>query len=442
MTWQDLIGAQIGGQYTLRTLLYAGSHQSEFLGTASDTGEKAVSVALLEPDPGQAEEELAAIHKAKQLRHFNLLQILDAGESVLHGALVIYIVTEAAESTLAAALEAGSLADPSALLEDVVTALEWLHGQNLVYRNLAPDTVVRAGNRWKLADLSQLHPAGQFDPIPAAGRTAPPEAKAGSITPAWDAWSLGVLLRDAIRGEGGVLPAPFDTIMRRCLDPDPARRLSLPAIRKMLAPEPVLAPLVPPAPQPHMFEDAPPHPSRRPWLFAMGAALLILCLLLFAFVRRGRNAASPSKAVPVSHPVAPPVSRPVTAAAPAVVPPPKRATAKPAPTRPAPTRPAPAKPAPAQPAGLADFFSDGLNGHPTASGEKFSNQSMTAASREFPIGTRLRVTNLQNGRHVIVRVNDRGPHRRGFIISVTRRAAEQLGFVKDGSAQVRLEIAK
>ena len=431
MTWQDLIGAQIGGQYTLQTLLYAGSHQSEFLGTASDTGEKTVSVALLELDQGQAEEELAAIRKAMQLRHFNLLQILAAGEFVLQGVPVIYIVTEAAERTLAAALEAGPLAEPSALLEDVVTALEWLHRQDLVYRNLAPDTVVRAGNRWKLADLSQLHPAGQFDPMPAAGRTAPPEAKEGSITPAWDAWSLGVLLRDAIRGEGGILPAPFDTIMRRCLDPDPARRLSLPAIRKMLAPEPILAPLVPPAPQPQTFEDAPPHWSRRPWLFAMAAALLILGLLFFAFVHRGRSTASPSKSVPVTRPVAAPVTHPATAAAPAA--------ASPQATRPA---RAPARPAPAQPVGRADFFSDDLNGHPTASGEKFSNQSMTAASREFPIGTRLRVTNLQNGRQVIVRVNDRGAHRRGFIISVTHRAAEQLGFVKAGSTQVRLEVAK
>jgi rare lipoprotein A len=115
------------------------------------------------------------------------------------------------------------------------------------------------------------------------------------------------------------------------------------------------------------------------------------------------------------------------------------------PRRKTPAAPAPAKPTPAAPAqhlGRADYFSDDLEGHPTASGETFSNQAMTAANREFPIGTRLRVTNLENGRRVIVRVNDRGPHRRGFIISVTRRAAEQLGFVKAGSARVKLEVVK
>jgi len=105
----------------------------------------------------------------------------------------------------------------------------------------------------------------------------------------------------------------------------------------------------------------------------------------------------------------------------------------------------PAKPAPAAPdrhIGRADYFSDDLEGHPTASGEPLSNQAMTAAHRDFPIGTLLRVTNLQNGRRVTVRVTDRGPHRRGFIISVTRRAAEQLGFVKAGSARVKLEVVK
>jgi rare lipoprotein A len=426
VTWQDLVGTQVAGRYTLRTLLYAGSHQGEFAATASDTGEKPVSIALVEPEPGEAGEELAAINRARQLRHPNLLHILDAGECVVDGAPMLFIVTEAAESTLAGTLAAGPVPAPAALLEDVLAALEWLHGQGLVYRNIERDTIVRADGRWKLADLSQLHRAGEFAPSDATGRTAPPEAAAGSILPAWDIWALGVLLRDSIASEHGVLPAPFDAIVRGCLEADPARRLSLLDIRKLLTPEPVPEP-VPEAP----YDEPAPSPSRARFvLLAIVAAVAILSLLAFALLRRGRNAAPPA-ATPISHPAAPPI-QPAT-------PPPAPAPA-----------PAPAKPAPAAPdqhiadqhTGRADYAADDLDGHLTASGEPFSNEAMTAASREFPIGTRLRVTNLQNGRRVIVRVNDRGPHRRGFIISVTRRAAEQLGFVTAGSARVRIEAVK
>jgi serine/threonine protein kinase len=261
VTWQDLIGAQVAGRYTLRTLLYAGSHQSEFLATASDAGEKPVSIALVEPEPGEAEQELAAIARARQLRHPNLLQILDAGECVLEGVPMLFIVTEAAESTLAGTLAAGPVPAPVALLEDVLTALEWLHAQGLVYRNLDPETVVRADGRWKLADLSQLHPAGEFSPSDGARRTVPPEAAAGSILPAWDVWALGVLLHDVIAdgSERGALPAPFDAIVRGCLEPDPGQRLSLPDIRKLLKPEPILVPDVQPAPEALIDEPAPGH---------------------------------------------------------------------------------------------------------------------------------------------------------------------------------------
>jgi rare lipoprotein A len=436
VTWQDLIGVQVAGRYTLRTLLYAGRHQSEFLATTPDPGETAVSMALVELEPGEAEEELAAIARARQLRHPNLLQILDAGECVLEGVSMLFVVTEAAESTLAGALTAGPLPKPVALVEDVLTALEWLHAQGLVYRNLDPETIVRADGRWKLADLSQLHPAGEFSPADAARRTVPPEAAAGSILPAWDVWALGVLLRDAVADQRGRLPAPFDAIVRGCLEPDPGRRLSLPDIRKLLKPAPVLVPHVPPAAVAQIDERAPGYARtliERPALLATAAAVVILGLLAYAFLRR-EPSTTPPAAPPVSHPAAAPAQPSVPAVAPA------KAPAKTPPPAPAPAKPSPFTPG--QRAGRADYFSDSLEGHPTASGEKFSNKAMTAATRDFPIGTRLRVTNLQNGRHVIVRVNDRRPHRHGFIVSVTRSAADQLGFVKAGSARVKLEVVK
>jgi rare lipoprotein A len=414
--WQDHIGTLVAERYTLRTLVYAGSRQAEFLAVASDQDQRPVSVALMEPDPSEFDQELAAINRAKQLQHPNLLHVLDGGEYSRDGARMLLIVTEAAGGTLAEALAEGQQVDPAALLEDLVAALEWLHGQGLVYRNLEPDTVVRADGRWKLADLSRLHTIGQFEPCEQMERNAPPEAASGLILPAWDIWGLGVLLRDALTREGHPIPAPFDAIVRGCLEPDYRMRPSLQSIGRLREPEPVAYE----APR----EEAAPRRSRP--LIEIVAAAVILCGLAFAWW--SWHGASAPRVAPVATPRVPRIeSKPAVPAA----------------LKEAPPLPTKAKPAgPVDPVGRADYFGDDLEGHPTASGEIFSNKAMTAASREFALGTRLRVTNLKNGRSVTVRVNDRGVSRRGFVLRVTRRVAEELGFVKAGSARVKLHVIK
>ena len=90
--------------------------------------------------------------------------------------------------------------------------------------------------------------------------------------------------------------------------------------------------------------------------------------------------------------------------------------------------------------GVASFYTSRLNGHITASGERFNNDALTAAHRTLPLGTRVRLTNIRNHRSVIVRVNDRGPFVEGREISVTRRAAAQLGFLRAGTARVQISV--
>jgi rare lipoprotein A len=87
--------------------------------------------------------------------------------------------------------------------------------------------------------------------------------------------------------------------------------------------------------------------------------------------------------------------------------------------------------------GRASWYA--LHGRKTASGERFDASAMTAAHPSAPFGSRLRVTNLANGRSVVVRVNDRGPHARGRAIDVSRAAAEALGFKGRGTQRVRIE---
>jgi rare lipoprotein A len=88
--------------------------------------------------------------------------------------------------------------------------------------------------------------------------------------------------------------------------------------------------------------------------------------------------------------------------------------------------------------GVASFYSD----TETASGERFDKNEMTAAHPTLPFGTKLRVTDVSSGRFVTVRVNDRGPFVRGRVVDISPSAAEALGMVDKGVANVRLDVVQ
>ncbi|MFC3940010.1 septal ring lytic transglycosylase RlpA family protein [Pseudomonas gingeri NCPPB 3146 = LMG 5327] len=89
--------------------------------------------------------------------------------------------------------------------------------------------------------------------------------------------------------------------------------------------------------------------------------------------------------------------------------------------------------------GMASYYGARHHGKRTASGEPFDQHGLTAAHRQLPFGTRVKVTNLANDRSVVVRINDRGPHTRGRLIDLSREAAEQLGMLQSGTARVRVQ---
>lgn len=90
--------------------------------------------------------------------------------------------------------------------------------------------------------------------------------------------------------------------------------------------------------------------------------------------------------------------------------------------------------------GKASYYADKFEGHLTASGEKYRHSKLTAAHKTLPFGTRLKVTNLANQATVIVVVNDRGPYVDGRILDLSKSAAEQLGYINQGIADVRIEV--
>jgi len=90
--------------------------------------------------------------------------------------------------------------------------------------------------------------------------------------------------------------------------------------------------------------------------------------------------------------------------------------------------------------GTAAYYSDVFQGRKTACGNRYDRNALTAAHNRYPCGTRIRVTNLENEKSVVVVVNDRGPSTPGRIVDLSRRAARELGFLKQGLARVKIEV--
>lgn len=90
--------------------------------------------------------------------------------------------------------------------------------------------------------------------------------------------------------------------------------------------------------------------------------------------------------------------------------------------------------------GIASWYGRQFHGRLTANGEKFNMNSMTAAHKTLPLGCTVRVTNKENGRSVIVKVNDRGPYVGNRVLDLSYAASKALGFTDKGTAKVHIEV--
>lgn len=90
--------------------------------------------------------------------------------------------------------------------------------------------------------------------------------------------------------------------------------------------------------------------------------------------------------------------------------------------------------------GIASWYGPGFHGKLTANGETYNQKAMTAAHKTLPLPTLVKVENLENGKSVVVRVNDRGPYSKGRIIDLTEVAARRLGMIDKGTAKVRVSV--
>jgi len=91
---------------------------------------------------------------------------------------------------------------------------------------------------------------------------------------------------------------------------------------------------------------------------------------------------------------------------------------------------------------MASYYTVKETSRKTASGRAYDDSEPTAAHRTLPFGTRVKVTNLENGRSVVVTITDRGPFRKGRVIDVSKAAARDLGFLREGVTRVRVEVLR
>lgn len=92
--------------------------------------------------------------------------------------------------------------------------------------------------------------------------------------------------------------------------------------------------------------------------------------------------------------------------------------------------------------GKASYYADKFQSRKTANGERFDQDKSTAAHKKLPFGTRVRVTNVENGKSVVVRINDRGPFSKGRIIDLSRSAFSKIGDLRQGLMNVKIEVVK
>jgi len=212
-------------------------------------------------------EQLEELIEAVSLDHPNLIRSYAAGDCQLNGIDFLYLVMEKAEYSLEKRLEQGklSVADTKKLAGDVAAGLVYLHRQNKVHRDLKPGNVLWLNNTWKLSDFGLVRSLGSqsyaqtANPIGTLAYT-PPEAfgDRGKISTAWDVWSLGIMVVNAVSGQvpysfegqtqllkqvmtGNLvlpnnIPSELESIVRGCLQEDRRQRWTAQQVLEALKP--------------------------------------------------------------------------------------------------------------------------------------------------------------------------------------------------------------
>lgn len=324
-SWTEIQSIVIDGQLALTKLVCGGPQSAIFETTDPESdGRPTYFVHLVRATGAQeAKQILNRLEEARFLNHPGVLQPLGVG--VIDPENLVFCVTAKPLSVLAQAPGPMPLEEVRLFTVNLLSALAYLHLENLVFCNLRPEAVWKTENGWVLADFSQLRLIGAADPqelrqaLVRFGDT-PPEAYQGDVSPAWDIWSLGVLLQRVFTGDPGGsggnasvsrarqlrkgLPEPFQQIVRECLDPNPESRPPLQKIEEILnAPEPPSRPAFEWTPRHLRSHDETSSPgslreffraARLSWILIFVIGILGVGIWTFALTRKNESPPPPT----------------------------------------------------------------------------------------------------------------------------------------------------
>lgn len=238
--WKQWEGQIVNGTFPLRQYLGGSEHSAVFLTERRGREPQRAVIKLVPAEPATAGVQLARWEATAKLTHPHLLRLFETGSCQLDKMVLLYVVMEYAEDSLAQILPHRALAPEEVrdLLEPALDALTFIHGKSMVHGRLKPSNVMAAQDQLKLSSDSLFRsgdPAGSLRP---SSKYDAPEVAGAGILPASDTWSLGMTLMEALTQrlpavEGmteplpETVPAPFMGIAHCCLRRDPQRRCTV-----------------------------------------------------------------------------------------------------------------------------------------------------------------------------------------------------------------------
>ena len=279
--WQSFERQKVDGKYHLQRLLGNGAFGGVFLAQEMIGGQVIgeVAVKLILPLSADQAAQLGELIAMRNLNHPHVVRGLAAGECLLNNIKLLYLVMDVASGTLDQRLNAGSVstAEVKEIVRSIAEGLQFLHGKNMVHRDLKPGNVLCIGGKWQLADFGLIRAFGAdsaayTQTVAGTPYFMPPESFQGEVSPAWDVWSLGVLIVVALTRQypftgashhevanailmqppriASSLPAPFDAIVQGCLVKDRRARTTASQVLAKLSGSAVAPAKTPPAPKP------------------------------------------------------------------------------------------------------------------------------------------------------------------------------------------------
>ena len=288
--WKRWEGQVVNGEFALRQYLAGGEHSAVFLAEHGEQLQK-TAIKLIPADPATAELQLSWWRLAAELSHPHLIRLFQMGRCQLGGMELLYAVMEYAEEDLSQVLPHRTLTPAEArdMLEPVLDALAYVHGQGFVHGHMKPANVMAIGDQLKISSDGLCRTGESSGGLGKQGVYDPPEAAGGEISPAGDVWSLGMTLVEAltqrlpiwegtVRGEPVLpetIPAPFLDIARHCLRRDPQLRWTVADITARLQ-QPV------PVSVPRKQTTARPREASAKWRYIVptAAGALVLAAML------------------------------------------------------------------------------------------------------------------------------------------------------------------